>query len=950
MKELKAQLVSALLVILTAAGLVCAGINFQQNFQQDKKFPLPEDGVTWVDRTTPQGEPSVVALEISPDSPAARSLIKTGDRLVKINGSKIGSSVDATITLVGIGILRSATYTMQREGIEFDAKVIVRERIAASAIYYQYAVGLLYLITGMFVFFRRSRAPRAMHFYILCLASFVLSSFHYTGKLNSFDKVIYWGNVIAGVFAPTIFLHFALTFPAPRTWLRTWWRTVLLYVPAVLFTMLSFGFASGVAKTAVSLLELRWTLDQFWLLLLSVAYLLGALALSLEFRRTKDMVIRQQLKWLRNGVVLGAVPFTAISVVPYLMGVVPGPYMSMASLFLALIPITWAYAILRYRLMDVDLIFQQGYAYTLATLSVLGIFYALILTIKPLEEMDPSAIALLIMIAAFIFQPIRNWMQEQLDRYWFFKDKYDYRKTLIESARELSSETDLDMMMRSVVDRIKTTLGIQNVAIFLSEGDHYEPCLHTNPAAIANPETLDLSFLRGDQKGPLFFERSWAQLDMIWRDWSPSVKQTVSKLDLNYYLPCQVRGRTIAFLGIGRTAEGEFPTSQDMELLVTLSGYVGIAIENARLYSSLQQKAAEYERLKEFSENIVESINVGIVAADLNDRVESWNSQMETLTGISRESAMDSKLTDLFPRRLSTALEEVRGQTGIHQIYKLPVRDRWRATGKAERLVNVAVAPLVTKDQEQIGRLIIFDDITERAHLEQQLVQADKLSSIGLMAAGIAHEVNTPLAVISTYAQMLTKQVSGDEKKAVMLEKIANQTFRASEIVNSLLNFSRTSNTEFEEVDLNKVVRDTVSLVGPQLQNARVEVTVQTDDSSPTIRGNFGKLQQVFLNLIMNAKDAMEEGGTLKITTRADDETARIEITDTGKGIEPSDMARIYDPFFTTKSPKKGTGLGLSVTYGIVHEHSGNIEVKSQPGEGTTFLLDFPLARKPVAA
>ncbi len=137
-----------------------------------------------------------------------------------------------------------------------------------------------------------------------------------------------------------------------------------------------------------------------------------------------------------------------------------------------------------------------------------------------------------------------------------------------------------------------------------------------------------------------------------------------------------------------------------------------------------------------------------------------------------------------------------------------------------ESIVNLAIAPLVSKDLKQIGRLIIFDDITDREELERRLVQADKLSSIGLLAAGVAHEVNTPLAVISTYAQMLAKQVSGDEQKAKLLDKIAKQTFRASEIVNSLLNFSRTSPTDFADVDLNKVIRETASLVEHQFQKS----------------------------------------------------------------------------------------------------------------------------------
>src|SRR5262249_12449316 len=181
-----------------------------------------------------------------------------------------------------------------------------------------------------------------------------------------------------------------------------------------------------------------------------------------------------------------------------------------------------------------------------------------------------------------------------------------------------------------------------------------------------------------------------------------------------------------------------------------------------------------------------------------------------------------------------------------------------------ESMLNIAVAPLISRNMEQIGRLIIFDDVTDRAELERRLVQADRLSSIGLLAAGVAHEVNTPLAVISTYAQMLAKQVADDDQKSKLLEKIAKQTFRASEIVNSLLNFSRTSTTEFGEVNVNKVIQETLSLLEHQMQKAGLEVRTSLDQSAPLINGNPGKLQQVFLNLFINARDAMSPGGVLE--------------------------------------------------------------------------------------
>jgi two-component system, NtrC family, sensor kinase len=270
-------------------------------------------------------------------------------------------------------------------------------------------------------------------------------------------------------------------------------------------------------------------------------------------------------------------------------------------------------------------------------------------------------------------------------------------------------------------------------------------------------------------------------------------------------------------------------------------------------------------------------------------------------------------------------------------------------TASRQKLVNIAIAPLVTKDRQQIGRLIIFDDITERAQLEQQLIQADKLSSIGLLAAGVAHEVNTPLAVISTYAQMLTKQISGDDPKSRLLDKIARQTFRASEIVNSLLNFSRTNRAEFEDLDLNRVIRETLTLIEHQLQKAMVRVEFAAEADLPPIRGNSGKMQQVFLNLFLNARDAMEEsGGVMRVSTSSDGRFASIIIADSGKGIPAEELPRIYDPFFTTKSARKGTGLGLAVTYGIVREHNGSIQASSNPGAGTRFQLDFPLVRKPV--
>jgi len=323
--------------------------------------------------------------------------------------------------------------------------------------------------------------------------------------------------------------------------------------------------------------------------------------------------------------------------------------------------------------------------------------------------------------------------------------------------------------------------------------------------------------------------------------------------------------------------------------------------------------------------------------------VESWNTRMEQLFGVSRQEAVGVKLDALLPAELAAEIASRGDGEQITGIYK----QRLQHQGKSLTL-NVSITPLVSKSGERIGRLLLFDDVTQREHMEEQMSQTEKLTSLGLLAAGVAHEVNTPLAVISNYIQMLAKQMPENDPRHSIIEKIVKQTFRASEIVNNLLNFSRTGAAEIANVDLNHVVEETLSLVSHPLRTSQIQVVKNLGEGLPAVRGSANKLQQVFLNLFLNARDAMPSGGILEVRTTAHNGSVEIEIVDTGAGIPREHIHRIFDPFFTTKSVGRGTGLGLSVSYGIIKEHAGKVDVRSAPGKGTSFHVEFPAVRKPV--
>lgn len=899
------------------------------------------DGIYWK-----EADGTLQVERIDPEGPGSHVGVRIGDVLQSINNKKINDLGQYSETLYSLGPGASVHYQFQSASqirtatIQLKSKAMLTARDVLRTI-----LAFLYLGIGIFVHLKGTKQPRTFHFYFICLSAFVVFSFSYTTKFSPMDWFVYSLSVLSFLLLPALFMHFCFRFPidmAAGNRILPW-----LYAPAFFLCFLRLLWITGhlaplgLPRTVQSI----DILDRMDLVHFCAGFLVGGALLLKRRIQMQGLIVRQQMKWISYGTLAGITPFGLIYVLPVALGARSTFAMDASMLFLAFIPLSIGYALVHYRLMDVESIVRRSAAYFISSSLLLAVYLLFVLVLgRALQAIAPQANDIAICIAALaialLFAPLRNGIQNRLDRF-FYKDRFEDRSSLLEFARTLSSEISLMPLSRSILERISKTFRIEKTAIFLADP--------VQEGLFCLVHTLNLEV---STESSLFLEHELIALDngsgfFNLKNDSDCLRRANSELLRNgifYLQDLKSRGKRIGMIALGQLPAGSHFSTEDLELLSALAGYAAMALENASLYRTIETKALELERLKAYTENIIESINVAVLALDFDGRITSCNRAFEELYGASRSQLKGSPVETLFPPDVMASIQRIRGASGWElnspgNIHKLFIESR---SGR-RLIVNLSLIPLLDPQALNTGALIILDNITDKVRFEDQLLQAEKLSSLGLLAAGIAHEVNTPIAGISSYAQMLLKETPASDKRKPILEKIEKQTFRAAEIVNGLLNFSRMSGGEFKEVDVNQLIEESLGLLNHQLQLNHIKVDSRYDKSLPAISGNLGKLQQVFINLFLNARDAMPSGGELAIQTGMNESMVVVDISDTGSGISEEDIKRIFDPFYTTKPIGKGTGLGLAVSYGIIQEHGGRILVDSNIGKGTHFRLKLPV-------
>ncbi len=376
------------------------------------------------------------------------------------------------------------------------------------------------------------------------------------------------------------------------------------------------------------------------------------------------------------------------------------------------------------------------------------------------------------------------------------------------------------------------------------------------------------------------------------------------------------------------------------------SGEVEGILEIVRDISQAKRLEANLKQTNEFLHRLLNSMVGVVVAADLEGKILFVNQSVKRVLGYEPEELVGQSLMTLAPsgdlRQARRLLDQNQGQVqGVRtKVY----------TKDGEEVPVRLNSSFVYRDGRPVATVGIFTDLRERLKMEDHLVQArmqvvysEKMARLGRMAAGIAHELNNPLTGITVYAELLKESLPPDHDAQNDLNYIIEDAERCRDIVKGLLEYSRQGELRVEDADLSEVVEDAFNLIRDNSVFLHVEVKRNYSPDPLPIQCDKKLLRQVFINLLMNAVDAMEGRGTLTVTTYLDPEGYRcVEVSDTGHGIDPEHRRRVFDPFFTTKAVGKGTGLGLSVAYGVVTRHGGEISVKDSSPQGTTFLVRLP--------
>nr|WP_199426108.1 ATP-binding protein [Anoxybacillus caldiproteolyticus] len=501
-------------------------------------------------------------------------------------------------------------------------------------------------------------------------------------------------------------------------------------------------------------------------------------------------------------------------------------------------------------------------------------------------------------------------------------------------TKSFNIDMSMDDMLKNIFDKLKEIFPLERISLSLYEN---EKLILTNVYP-AHSLYFPIGFVLSKERSLYWkvvqsLEKVFYQVQAKKDSYIENKVYEVLGIQSVLLIPLISKGKAIGVLSIGSKEVIQYDEA-DLSFFQQLCDQLAVCIENARLYNEVLTSKKEWEET-------FRAVSEMILVVDLQGNILRYNDAAKEFFQFDLQKNARENVHQLLSMDINESLIIENLQT------KKPVH---RQIHIQQRVCELHSYPVFNESQNMYAAIIYINDITEKCRIEAQLLQSGKLAAIGEMAAGIAHELNNPLTAILGNAQLLLRSVPKDDRSYKLLSDIHSCGKRCKTIIQNLLTFSRQDEYMFEDCSVNEAVEQVLGLIGDQIKKQNIMIQKKLDDSIEFIEGNVQQIGQIILNLLINAKDALEDTNipnkVITIETRSILENEKhwvlLSVKDNGKGISTQHLQEIFNPFFTTKRPGKGTGLGLSVSLGIAEAHGGTIEVMSELGKGSQFILKLP--------
>lgn len=807
------------------------------------------------------------------------------------------------------------------------------------------------LLLGLFVLSRNRKDPLNITFTLFALSTAFWSFSYFLWQIVS-DKAsaLFWSrSLMAGaIFIPVFFFHFILTF------LRIYHeKKKILFVSYFLATFfLLSNFTPLFVKDIAPRLNFNyWPIPGIffhpYLVMFIILVVYSHWLMFIAMKSSTSGIFKNQIRYVFLGTLIGYLGGSTNFLLWYN---IPMPPWGNA-LVISYVAFT-TYAIVRHRLMSIEIVIQRGVVYGLISMAILVLYAAAVYLSETVfrQVLGYSywlVTSVAVLILAIAYHPLVRWLQWLTDQL-FFKERYTYQQTLRKLSQKISSVINLEELTHLIVTSFLDAMKVSEISFLLL--DQWKEHFHSvELSGISRYKIMEIDVGHpiikwlSENKDILVKDELANQILQLEpgkeRRALEKIQDTVENLGIDIWLPIISKEELVGIIALGGKLSGEIFSSEDLALFGVLASQTALGLENARLYS-------EILGAKDYSQEILQSMVNGVLTVDRRGRVVTFNYTAEKITGRKGEEVIGKTAEEVWGKRgvITSAMAKTLSANLVANLETSLV--------SPERgLVPVSISSTLLHDAsgKKIGALLSITDLSEIRGLEDKVRRADKLEALATMAAGMAHEIKNPLSSLKVFSQLLSSKYDDSSYRRKFLEIVPAEINRIDRIVESLLGFAKATSPNFEKIKIEALLEEVLKDYLEQAKNSQVKI--EKDFSLlPEIELDPSQIRQVFSNLILNALQAMPEGGTLAIRTyegkKIEDllQEIKIEVKDSGHGISADMQEKLFDPFFTTKHG--GTGLGLTIAHSLIDGHKGSIDVKSEIGKGTSFIVTLPVKQK----